>query len=112
MTMSPLSIGRSSSCNITIADPTVSRHHAELTALDGDEFMIVDRGSTSGSYRLDGDKWVKFTRACLRSSDRLRFGHFETSVDDLFRRARRSDEPRPTVVERDPSTGKIVVRSR
>lgn len=110
--MTPLSIGRSSSCSITIADPTVSRHHAELTALDGDEFMIVDRGSTSGSYRLDGDKWIKFTRACLRGSDRLRFGDFETRVEDLFRRARRSDERPPTVVERDPSTGEIVVRSR
>lgn len=74
--------------------------------------MIVDSGSTSGSYRLDGDKWIKFTSACLRGSDRLRFGHFETSVDELFHRARSSGQPRLTVVERDPFTGKIVVRSR
>lgn len=44
---SPLVIGRSRECDITIDDPNVSRRHAELRPEDG-AFWIVDLDSTNG----------------------------------------------------------------
>src|SRR5688500_12505886 len=44
---SPLVIGRSRECDITLDDPNVSRRHAELRPEDG-AFWIVDLDSTNG----------------------------------------------------------------
>lgn len=53
-----LLIGRSSSCDLTIDDGQMSGRHLKIRP-DGDEAVVVDQGSTNGSF-LDG------------SSDRLR----------------------------------------
>jgi pSer/pThr/pTyr-binding forkhead associated (FHA) protein len=42
-----VTIGRRRDNTIVIKHPTVSRHHAEIRR-QGDDFVIVDRGSTSG----------------------------------------------------------------
>lgn len=49
-----LSIGRLSACDITIADPNVSRRHAEIRPL-GDGYVLVDLGSTNGT-RVNGSR--------------------------------------------------------
>jgi len=41
------SIGRSRDCDIVLADGNVSRHHAEVRPR-GDQWMVVDLGSTNG----------------------------------------------------------------
>lgn len=41
-------VGRSASCDIVLADPSVSGHHAKLLP-HGDAFAIVDLGSTNGT---------------------------------------------------------------
>ena len=41
-------IGRSSECDITLADPNVSRRHAEVRRI-GDGYSLVDLGSTNGT---------------------------------------------------------------
>src|SRR5262249_40393452 len=40
-------IGRSKDCDIQLADPNVSRRHAEVRR-DGDAFLLVDLDSTNG----------------------------------------------------------------
>jgi pSer/pThr/pTyr-binding forkhead associated (FHA) protein len=40
-------LGRSSTCDITVDDPNVSRRHAEIRHEDG-AYWIVDLGSTNG----------------------------------------------------------------
>lgn len=111
--MTTLSVGRHPDCDIVIADPTVSRHHAELSQVGADLFMFADQNSTSGSYRHDEGGWKRITSARLRSADRVRLGAFETTVGDLLRQARnaRPASAAPTI-ERDPVTGQIVVRPR
>lgn len=47
-------IGRGSSCDIRLDDPTVSRHHARLVA-EGDHFLLFDLHSTAATY-VDGNK--------------------------------------------------------
>ncbi|MCA9033579.1 MAG: EAL domain-containing protein [Planctomycetaceae bacterium] len=63
-------VGRSSSCHLTIADPTVSGRHAELLVIDRDLF-IRDLNSTNGTL-LNGRRVQNLTG--LRSGDVLHFG--------------------------------------
>jgi Protein of unknown function (DUF3662)/FHA domain len=41
-------IGRSSDCDVVLADPNVSRRHAEVRR-EGDAYIVVDLGSTNGT---------------------------------------------------------------
>ena len=50
----PVTIGRLPDCNVVLADPNVSRVHAEVRPVPGDgsvvtEYQVVDRGSTNGT---------------------------------------------------------------
>jgi FHA domain-containing protein len=57
----PLTIGRMPDCGLTLADPNVSRYHAEIHPVDGGSgglsapasFEIADLGSTNGT-RING----------------------------------------------------------
>jgi hypothetical protein len=62
-------IGRSRECDVQIADPNVSRQHAELRR-EGGGFVIVDLGSTNG-IEVNGRR-VK--RATLEPGDRISIG--------------------------------------
>ena len=48
----PVSIGRLQECDIPVADPNVSRRHAEIRRV-GTDFVAVDLGSTNGT-RVNG----------------------------------------------------------
>ena len=64
-----VTIGRMPDCDITLADPNVSRNHAEIRPR-GDGFALVDLGSTNGST-VNG---VPVTERDLRDGDELGFG--------------------------------------
>ena len=49
----PILIGRMPDCDITLADPNVSRRHAEVRPF-GTGFLLVDLGSTNGT-RVNGN---------------------------------------------------------
>ena len=67
----PLSIGRSSSCDIVINGHEVSRRHALINPQSGGEVWLVDLGSTNGTYRNDR----RVTQpAQLADGDRLTLG--------------------------------------
>lgn len=48
----PVVIGRHQSCDVALADPTVSTHHARLEH-DGDGLVVTDLGSHNGTW-IDG----------------------------------------------------------
>jgi len=73
-----VTIGRQSDCTIVLADPNVSRRHAEIRP-SGEGFVVVDLGSTNGTKVND----AKVTEHHLRDGDEVRFGntvmHFHSS---------------------------------
>jgi hypothetical protein len=71
-------IGRNKRCDVVLADPNVSRQHAEIRR-EGDDYVVIDLDSTNG-VQLNG-KEVK--RARLADGDRLTLG---TSVLRFERR--------------------------
>jgi pSer/pThr/pTyr-binding forkhead associated (FHA) protein len=73
-----VSIGRANDCTVVLADPNVSRHHAEVRP-SGDGFVVVDLGSTNGTKVND----ARVAEHQLRDGDEVRFGntvmHFQAS---------------------------------
>jgi hypothetical protein len=70
-------IGRSKDCDIQLADPNVSRKHAEVRQ-EGAAYWVVDLGSTNG-MEVNGRRQK---RAKLRQGDRITLG----STELVFRR--------------------------
>jgi FHA domain-containing protein len=71
-------IGRSKDCDIRLADPNVSRRHAELRQ-EGAAYWILDLGSTNG-LTVNGRRQQ---RAQLNNEDRITVG----STELVFRRS-------------------------
>lgn len=65
-----ISIGRHPDSNMVLADPNVSRNHAEIRP-QGDRYVVVDLGSTNGS-RVNG---VRVDTQVLNDGDELQFGN-------------------------------------
>lgn len=68
-----ITIGRSRTCALPLADPSVSRVHAVISRV-GDRLEIQDLGSTNGTYR----NGVRVIDPCpLEEGDRLEVGETE-----------------------------------
>ncbi|HEY6337795.1 MAG TPA: SpoIIE family protein phosphatase [Candidatus Sulfotelmatobacter sp.] len=65
----PFSVGRKVDKDLVIADPRVSRDHAQIV-LEGDNFFLIDQGSKHGTF-VNGER---IQRQKLERNDRLEFG--------------------------------------
>jgi sigma-B regulation protein RsbU (phosphoserine phosphatase) len=65
----PFSVGRKVDKDLVIADPRVSRDHAQILQ-EGQDFFVVDLGSKHGTY-VNGER---VQRQKLERGDRLEFG--------------------------------------
>lgn len=70
-------LGRGTDCDLRLVDNGVSRHHAEIR-MEGDDFVLVDLGSTNGSF-VNGQQVRK-----ARLSDGTRVSLGQTTL--TFRR--------------------------
>jgi serine phosphatase RsbU (regulator of sigma subunit) len=66
---SPFSVGRKVDKDLVIADPRVSRDHAQIVSENG-VFSVVDQGSKHGTF-VNGER---IERKALERNDRLEFG--------------------------------------
>ncbi len=66
---SPFTVGRKVDRDLVIADPRVSREHAQIVLQDGN-FFVVDQSSKHGTF-VNG---VKVEQQRLQRNDRLEFG--------------------------------------
>lgn len=65
----PFGIGRKTDKDLVLADPRVSRDHAQIE-LQGNDFWLVDLGSKHGTF-VNGER---ITRHKLETNDRVEFG--------------------------------------
>lgn len=72
ITRTPIVVGRLSSVDVVLSDPNVSRRHAEIRR-DGPAWVLVDLGSTNGTY-VNGRQVSEHS---LDDGDRLSFGSSE-----------------------------------
>lgn len=63
----------------------VSRRHAELSIIDGDNVRLVDLESANGTEVFDQNRWQRISRAVVTLDHRVRLGgEFETTVRALL----------------------------
>jgi adenylate cyclase len=86
-----LVVGRSAECALALADPTVSRRHAELVGAR-DHLTVRDLGSRNGTFR----NGVRVQSARLRAGDTVTFGVVSVRV------AQGADTPTPGTGLVDP----------
>ncbi len=75
-----MNIGRAGDNQISIQDPTISRHHAWIKA-EGEDFMIFDIGSANGTFV--NDERVQEPRG-LKNGDVVRFGDAEFVFTKIY----------------------------
>jgi hypothetical protein len=69
-TDAPVTLGRSRDCDCVLAEPSVSRRHAELRR-EGGRWLLRDLGSRNGT-RVNGVRLLDATEVC--PGDRVSFG--------------------------------------
>jgi hypothetical protein len=69
-------VGRGSDCDVKVHEPTISRRHLELRALDG-AWLAVDLGSTNGTWLLG----QRLGRARVVPGDELVLGECPVALD-------------------------------
>ncbi len=80
----PVSLGRSSGCEVALNDTECSRRHALINPQAGGEFWIVDLGSTNGTH-VNGRRLVRPTQ--LSNGDRILLGRSELVFRGSVRQA-------------------------
>jgi len=78
-----LVIGKGRTCDIILADETVSSIHAEIIVLNNNEIYLRDRNSTNGTF-LKNKKFHKVEQAYLSPTDVVKFGLCEIALKDLL----------------------------
>jgi len=77
-------IGRSTDCDIVLADPSVSRHHAELSRIENNKWLLTDFHSKYGTFVMDGNRPVVVREKYISSTDILRFADFTVTARTLL----------------------------
>jgi hypothetical protein len=78
--VSKIVVGRDPTCDLSEADPLLSRRHAEFS-ISGDDIVVRDLGSRNGIY-INGTRIAEGT---LQSGDIVRVGHLQMQyVEDAM----------------------------
>ncbi|KPA19617.1 Forkhead-associated domain protein [Candidatus Magnetomorum sp. HK-1] len=77
-------IGKGRTCDIILADETVSSIHAEIFYTKNNEINLRDRNSTNGTFLLKNKKFQKVEQTYLSPTDVVKFGLCEIGVKDLL----------------------------
>lgn len=82
LTLDKYTIGRSDSCDICIADPTISGKHCTLVKLDDNSYAIRDDNSTNGT-KVNDQQVSSEDSIKLKNGDILQVGGIEILYDDI-----------------------------
>ena len=79
-----ITIGRSTNCDLVLADMTVSRLHAELELLENNRLLLTDCHSNQGTFVNRGGHEEKVKQEIVSSLDQLRFGNITIPVSEIL----------------------------
>jgi predicted component of type VI protein secretion system len=77
-------IGRERSCDVAVADDSVSRVHAEIWLNEDGSLMLADRGSSNGTVLIRAGQNFPLTHAIVMAADQVRMGGVTLSVAELI----------------------------
>ncbi len=77
-TTAPMVVGRALTSDIPIADPTISRRHAEVSVVEG-KVVVRDLGSSNGTFR----NGAQITEATCNHGDAVTFGKVPFKLEVL-----------------------------
>jgi hypothetical protein len=77
-------LGRAPTCDIPIADDSVSRVHAEIVVLGSDKMQIRDLGSQNGTVLLRHGREFRLGEETVFLTDTLRFGEVTLLAREVF----------------------------
>ena len=92
-------IGRARGVDIPIQEMSVSRQHAELTFTDDGRCRIRDCDSTHGTFVFRSARWERIDEAVVDYEDLIRFGLWQTRVNQLVKSLRAEGERRAAQTE-------------
>ena len=79
-------IGRESDVDIRIQDPSVSRHHAELTISALGKTYLTDRLSSQGTFVAEGGEWRQIQQEFVDLDTTVLLGRYQTTMRELYAR--------------------------
>ena len=105
-------IGRERSCDIPLADDSVSGHHAELEFLEDGKWLLTDCQSTNGTFLLgNGGTPRRLSQSLVSPLDRVRFGAVTLGMRELLEALRlKAGIPGPTPEEAPRIQGRRLIR--
>jgi pSer/pThr/pTyr-binding forkhead associated (FHA) protein len=77
-------VGRAPTCDIPIADDSVSRVHAEIAIVGKDRMVVRDLGSQNGTILLRQGREFRLGEETIYLSDTLRFGEVTLLAREVF----------------------------
>ena len=77
-------VGRDNSCDVPIADDSVSRLHAQVVFTDGDQIFLADCHSSNGTYVVRGGQPRRIQQEFVSPADTVQFGEAVVRVADLL----------------------------
>ena len=85
---SRFTIGRERSCDIAIADESVSRLHAELTILENGKLFLTDCHSSNGTAVVRDGAARRISQEFVLATDRVQFGDVVLNMADVLESVR------------------------
>ncbi|NOT10984.1 MAG: DUF805 domain-containing protein [Methylococcaceae bacterium] len=79
-----ITIGRSTDCDLVLADLTVSRQHAELELLENGRLLLTDCHSSQGTFVIRGGHEEKIKQQVVSKHDLLMFGNITIPVSEIL----------------------------
>ena len=77
-------IGRDKSCDIPIADDSVSRVHAEVWLGSDGTLMMSDSGSSNGTHVIRNGESFPLRQDAVLPTDQIRFGSIVLGIQDVI----------------------------
>jgi uncharacterized membrane protein YhaH (DUF805 family) len=97
-----ITIGRSTECDLVLADMSVSRLHAELELLENNRLLLTDCHSSQGTFVIRGSHEEQVKQQTVSTHDLLKFGHIKIPVSEILTATHLYEQEHPVVEVEKP----------